>query len=87
MKSAIDSLRLLYVLVLTLAVGAEASGAPGPQKKAEVVAQALVILDEPGGITIPVWLRPYAGTILGIIVDVAVTLLNKTGFFEPSKPS
>ena len=83
MKNLLDTLRVLYALVITLAVGAEHPGG-GADKKKAVIDQALAILDEPGGIEAPGWLRPYLPALLGIIVDVAVGVLNKTGFFGNS---
>lgn len=86
MKSVLDAIRIIYTLVVTLAVGVEGTG-PGAEKRAAVVTQVLAILDEPGGIEVPAWLRAMLPTILPILVDLIVTQLNRLGFLQPSSAS
>lgn len=86
MKTILDSIRIVYALVVTLAIGVEGS-APGPEKKAAVVAQVLAILDEPGGIEVPDWLRGLLPTVLPFLVDLVVAQLNRLGFLSPSSAS
>jgi hypothetical protein len=83
MKTVLDSIRIVYTLVVTLAIGVEGSGA-GPEKKAAVIAQALAILDEPGGIEVPDWLRGILPTVLPFLVDLVIGQLNRMGFLKPS---
>lgn len=86
MKSALDAIRIIYALVATLVVGVEGSGA-GPEKRAAVVAQTLTILDEPGGIEVPAWLRGILPSVLPWLVDLVVAQLNRLGFLAPSSAS
>ena len=86
MQAILDSIRIIYTLVVTLAVGVE-STAPGPEKKASVIAQVLAILDEPGGIEVPAWLRAMLPVVLPILVDMVVAQLNRLGFLMPSSAS
>ncbi len=86
MKSALDAIRIIYTLVATLVVGIEGTGT-GPEKKAAVVAQTLAILDEPGGIEVPTWLRAMLPVVLPILVDLIVGQLNRLGFLQPSSAS
>ena len=66
MQAILDSIRIIYTLVVTLAVGVEGSGA-GPEKRAAVVAQVLAIIDEPGGIEVPAWLRAMLPVVLPLL--------------------
>lgn len=86
MKTILDSVRIIYTLVVALAIGVEGS-APGPEKKASVVAQVLAILDEPGGIEVPDWLRGLLPTVLPFLVDLVVGQLNRLGFLASSSAS
>lgn len=86
MKTILDSIRIIYTLVVTLAIGVEGS-APGPEKKAAVIAQVLAILDEPGGIEVPDWLRGILPSVLPFLVDLAVAQLNRLGFLASSSAS
>lgn len=86
MKTILDSIRIIYTLVVTLAIGVEGSGA-GPEKKAAVIAQVLAILDEPGGIEVPDWLRGILPSVLPFLVDLAVAQLNRLGFLASSSAS
>lgn len=86
MQAIIDSIRIIYTLVVTLAIGVEGA-ASGPEKKAAVVAQVLAILDEPGGIEVPAWLRAMLPVVLPILVDLVVAQLNRLGFLQASSAS
>ncbi len=86
MQAILDSIRIIYALVVTLAVGVEGSGA-GPEKRAAVVAQVLAIIDEPGGIEVPAWLRAMLPVVLPLLVDLVVAQLNRLGFLTPSSAS
>jgi hypothetical protein len=86
MKTALDAIRIVYALVVTLAIGVEGTAA-GPEKKAAVVAQVLAILDEPGGIEVPSWLRGILPSVLPFLVDLVVAQLNRLGFLLPSSAS
>jgi hypothetical protein len=86
MKTALDAIRIVYALVVTLAIGVEGTAA-GPEKKTAVVAQVLAILDEPGGIEVPSWLRGILPSVLPFLVDLVVAQLNRLGFLLPSSAS
>jgi len=86
MKAVLDSIRIVYTLVVTLVVGVEGP-TPGPEKKAAVIAQTLAVLDEEGGIEVPSWLRAFLPTILPILVDLIVAQLNRLGFLNTSSGS
>jgi hypothetical protein len=86
MKSVLDAIRIIYTLVVTLVVGVEGTGA-GPEKRAAVVTQTLAILDEPGGIEVPAWLRAMLPVVLPILVDLIVAQLNRLGFLQASNAS
>lgn len=86
MKTALDAIRIVYALVVTLAIGVEGTAA-GPEKKAAVVAQVLAILDEPGGIEVPSWLRGILPSVLPFLVDLVVAQLNRLGFLDSSSAS
>lgn len=77
-----DILAILCVLVPFL-VAAERAG-DGPSKKAEVLAKIKKTLAEPDGIDWPKFL-PVAlqDWFLGLLIDVLVGLLNRSGFFQP----
>lgn len=83
MKSVLDVVQILYVIVATLVLGAEGAG-PGPEKRKLVVDKALAIIDEPGGIEVPGWLRGILPLVLPILVDLIVAQLNRMGFLKPS---
>lgn len=79
-----DILKIVVALVPFL-IEAETSGQQGPAKKAQVVAAINGVLDEPGGIDLPTWIAgDFRSWLLGLIIDVLVRLLNKTGFFGKS---
>jgi hypothetical protein len=86
MKAILDVVQILYALVVTLVIGVEGSG-PGPDKKKAVVDKILAIIDEPGGIDVPSWLRGILPTVLPILVDLVVAQLNRLGFLKPSSDS
>lgn len=86
MQTIIDSIRIIYTLVVTLAVGVEGTG-PGAEKRAAVVTQVLAIIDEPGGIEVPAWLRAMLPVVLPLLVDLVVAQLNRLGFLTPSSAS
>lgn len=86
MQAILDAIRIIYTLVVTLVVGVEGTGA-GPEKRAAVVAQTLAILDEPGGIEVPAWLRAMLPVVLPILVDLVVGQLNRLGFLQASSAS
>ncbi len=77
-------LRILFVFAMPFTVLAEAGGKPGPEKRKEVVD---LLKDEVGklGMALPTWLDRYLDPLLGVIVDVVVTILNRMGFFEHSE--
>jgi len=52
-----------------------------------VVAQVLAIIDEPGGIEVPAWLRAMLPVVLPLLVDLVVAQLNRLGFLQPSSAS
>ena len=86
MKTTLDAIRIIYTLVVTMAIGVEGTAA-GPEKRAAVVAQTLAILDEPGGIEVPAWLRAMLPVVLPLLVDLVVAQLNRLGFLTPSSAS
>lgn len=86
MQAILDTIRIIYTLVVTLVVGVEGTGA-GPEKRAAVVTQTMAILDEPGGIEVPAWLRAMLPVVLPILVDLIVAQLNRLGFLQPSSAS
>lgn len=75
-----DILAILCVLVPFL-VAAERAG-DGPAKKAEVLARIKATLAEPGGLDwpkfFPIALQDW---FLGLLIDVLVGMLNRSGFF------
>lgn len=79
-----DILKIVVALVPFL-IEAETTGQQGPEKKAGVIAAIGKALDEPGGIDLPSWIAgDFRGWLLGLLIDVLVRLLNKTGFFAKS---
>ena len=76
--------------------GAEATGAPGPDKKAAVVSGAMALLDtgaafaNPGtvvGKLASPELQNQVAAGIGAITDLTVGLLNAAGVFQKSIPS
>lgn len=86
MKTIYDSIQILYTIIVAMVIGAEGVGT-GPEKKATATARTLEIIDEPGGIEIPAWLRPILVTIIPVMIDLVVAQLNRLGFFAPSSVS
>ena len=79
-----DILKIVVALVPFL-IEAEFSGGQGPEKKAAVVAAINGVIDEPGGIDLPSWIAgDFRAWLLGLLIDVLVRVLNKTGFFAKS---
>ena len=80
-------LMALIIVIIGVVTGEEAPGG-GAEKRAAAIAKTRAILDAPGGIDLPTWLTPYLDLILGVFVDAAVALLNRSGFFgKSSAPS
>lgn len=77
-------LRILFVFAMPFTVLAEAGGKPGPEKRKEVV-ELLKEEIRQLGLGLPAWLDRYLDPLLGIIVDVVVTILNRMGFFDHSE--
>lgn len=79
-----DILKCIVALVPFL-IEAEISGQTAPEKKAGVIAAIGKVLDEPGGVDLPSWISgDFRGWLLGLLIDVLVRILNKTGFFAKS---
>lgn len=79
-----DILKIVVALVPFL-IEAEVSGQTGPEKKASVVAAIGQVIDEPGGVDLPSWIAgDFRTWLLGVIIDVLVRILSKTGFFAKS---
>lgn len=79
----IGYLQVLMVFAVPFAWLAESDGKPGPEKKADVIAYLKDEMEKQG-MVIPKWLERYGDALLGLIVDVTVWILNRTGFFESS---
>lgn len=81
----------IFMAVLAIVMGHEAPGETGAQKKAAALAKIKEILAAPGGIDFPKILVPIEDWLLSLFIDMAVLLLNKTGFFvqgaSSNKPS
>ena len=56
----------------------------GEKKKAEVKAELLVQLEKVG-LKLPEWIEKYTETILGLLIDLVVFIMDKTGFFDKLK--
>ena len=56
----------------------------GEKKKAEVKAELLVQLEK-AGIELPDWIEKYTEVILGLLIDLVVFIMDKTGFFGKLK--
>ena len=79
-----DILKIVVALVPFL-IEAEVNGGGGPEKKAQVVAAINKTIDEPGGIDLPTWIAgDFRAWLLGLIIDVLVRILTKSGFFSKS---
>jgi len=76
-------IEVLFVFAVPFAVLVEAEGKPGDEKRAEVVKMLKEEIDKLG-LSFPKWLTDFLTPLLGLIVDVVVTILNRTGFFEGS---
>ena len=74
-------LRLAFVFALPFAVLVEEKNRNGEEKRAEVV-QLLKDEFAKQGINFPEWMNRFLDPLLGVIVDVVVYLMNKSGFFE-----
>lgn len=80
------ALRVLFVFAMPFTVLAESTGRPGPEKRAEVV---VLLKDEIAKLSleIPPWLDRFLDPLLGVIVDVVVSILNRMGFFAHGSES
>ena len=79
-------LRVLVLFAMPFAILAEYEGKPGAEKRAEVVALLKAEMQRQGFV-VPEWLARFLDPLLGVIVDVVVTLLNRMGFFDHSGDS
>ena len=73
------------IAVLTALVLAVERPSEGAQKKAEVIAALKLAL---AVLPIPAWAKLIFmnDTVLGVIVDLVVSTLNKTGWVTPTEP-
>ena len=83
MAKALQWFMQLVMVLLPLILKAEDSGTAGTEKKNQVVAEVMMALKDPNvPFHLPSWLPE--GVIqfaLGVLVDVLVAQLNKSGFF------
>ena len=79
-------LMALFIVIIGVVTGEEAPGG-GAEKRAAAIAKTRSILAAPGGIDLPGWINPHLDLILGVFVDAAVALLNRSGFFGRGAPS
>ena len=86
----INSIAVAIPFIMAFSILLEAEGKPGDKKKEEVV-ERLQVQFTKMGLKFPKWLDSYIEPLLGVLVDVVVAVLNKTGFFthgnEPSENS
>ncbi|NLY11795.1 MAG: hypothetical protein GX020_08960 [Firmicutes bacterium] len=76
----IKTLFIAIPFVVPFAVLLEETGKPGEEKRREVVnllKREIANL----GFTFPSWFERFVDPLLGLIVDVVVEVMNKTGFF------
>lgn len=79
-----DILKIVVALVPFL-IEAETTGASGAEKKASVVAAIGTVIDEPGGVDLPTWISgDFRAWLLGLLIDVLVRILTRSGFFGKS---
>ena len=83
MLKVIHYLRIALGFIVPLALLAEAGGKPGAEKRAEVIVKLKAQMNSLG-LTLPSWLDKFADTLIGLLVDVVVEILNRTGFFDHS---
>lgn len=72
--------------IVPFALLLESEGKPGPEKRAEVVRllkEELEKLD----LSFPSWISGFVDPLLGLLVDVVVGIMNKTGFFSHGETS
>ena len=74
----------LFTAIIGIVLGNEVPGVPGAGKKEEALKKINEVLNAPGGIDFPKMLEPIRQWLLGLFIDMAVGLLNKTGFFDKS---
>lgn len=74
----------LFIAVTFIVFGHEVPGQNGADKKAAALAKVKEILAAPGGFDWPAWLAPYQDVLLGLAIDMAVLLANRSGFFARS---
>lgn len=87
MPKFVNDMLQVIVALIPLVIDAENPGIPGPEKKAQVIVKICNILDEPGGIDLPTFITgSFRDWLLGLMIDMIVRHLNKTGFFGPSNP-
>ena len=79
-------LQVLAVFAFPFTMFAEEEGKPSAEKRKDVVTRLQMESDKLG-FTPPAWLKPYWETLLGLIVDVLVFMMNRTGFFVHSDSS
>lgn len=72
--------------IVPLAMLLEAEGLPGPEKKEAVLLQLKKQLEELE-LKFPAWIERFIDPLLGLLIDVVVYWLNKTGFFEHGSES
>ena len=58
----------------------------GAKKKAEVLEELKEQMDV-AGIKLPAWIEKYTDSILNLVIDFVVFLMNKFGFFDGGKTS
>lgn len=80
--SVLEYIKVALSFIAPLTLLAEATGDPGPEKRAMVVDKLKVELDKLE-LTLPTWLERFVEPLLGLMVDVVVYILNQDGFFEP----
>ena len=78
--SVFSYLRVAIAVIIPLALLAESKEKPGAEKRVEVVERRKGEMQKLG-LTLPSWLGKLADALLGILVDVVVEILNRTGFF------
>lgn len=83
MLRIINYVRIALGFIIPFALLAESEGKPGPEKRAEVVAKLKNQMNTLG-LTLPAWFDNFADTLIGLLVDVVVEILNRTGFFDHS---
>ena len=85
LMSIVKELFAIFSALLFVIAGFEDPNASGAQKKAMALAKIKAILADPGNpLNFPAWLAPLEDTLLGIGIDAAVDLANRSGFFAHS---